>query len=224
MNHVCKGYCICGLWLDEILGFTKGAGLALVTEDKKKHQLLCQVMWAPFLQRTGTQPPASHGLWSIKLLTVLFKIRKQASYLNHVWCLGKGMLSSSILENAGPQRTTPLPAEWPSNPSPTALSRWNLWAPSMRHSPEPIFVKLKTLPLQSHAPNPRTLNRNWKVFLSATRCCVFYHVFKRQCHAAVKSHYIQFVCPFIKSFHVFWDWSYMNKTEKYGPIYYLPYF
>lgn len=139
-------------------------------QDKEKHQLLCQVMWAPFLQRTGTQPAASHGLWSIKPLTVLFKIRKQASYLNHVWCLGKGMLSSSSLENADPQRITSFPAEWPSNQSPTALSRWNRQASSMRHSPEPIFVKPKTLPLQSHAPNPRTLNGNWKVFLSTTQC------------------------------------------------------
>jgi len=46
INRVCKGYCVCGVWsvgtaLGGILGFTKGAGLALMTGGEKKRNTGC---------------------------------------------------------------------------------------------------------------------------------------------------------------------------------------
>lgn len=65
INHVCKGYCICGLWLDEILGLTKGAGLALVMETRQRETP------AAVPGDVGTLPsedwhPASSLAWSLK--------------------------------------------------------------------------------------------------------------------------------------------------------------
>lgn len=65
INHVCKGHCICGPWLDEILGFTKGTGLALVMETRQRETP------AAVPSDVGTLPsedwrPATSLAWSLK--------------------------------------------------------------------------------------------------------------------------------------------------------------